>query len=410
MGGEGSGRPPSVETLIKRSQPQLTPVGNDLFLPNYSGVQKEALKDAPKIQSGTTDHAALSNLAYAASGHTGFQPAGSYLTTESDPVFMALSGAFLTSYTETDPVFMSLSGSLSYVATESDPIFMSLSGSLPYVAAETDPVFMSLSGAFVTEETALTGSGATTIYGSFPNFTIGSSASGETDPVFMSLSGSLPYLLLTASGSIPAYAKQAEFAILSGNYATTSGAYIAHAANTTDPHGATLTQTTLWGTTVVGTTKLSGANVTATSVSGSTVNGSTSVSGASVYATTLIRAPTIYATTTFSGAAYVGGTVTGTTLYGTTKLSGAACTATDITGATLYGTTKLSGAACNATTMSGANIAVGTSISGALFMTTTDSTTSGAERMRNILVGTEAVTALSAAQYYRGTIYLKYTA
>lgn len=38
---------------------------------------------------GTTDHASLSHLAYADSGHTGFQPAGSYLTAETDPVYSA---------------------------------------------------------------------------------------------------------------------------------------------------------------------------------------------------------------------------------------------------------------------------------------------------------------------------------
>jgi len=88
-----------------------------------------------------------------------------------------------------------LSGSLPYVVAETDPVFMSLSGSLPYVVAESDPVFMSLSGSlpYVTDETAITGSGSTTVYGSFPNFTIGSSGGEETDPVFMSLSGSLAY-------------------------------------------------------------------------------------------------------------------------------------------------------------------------------------------------------------------------
>lgn len=35
------------------------------------------------------NHASLSNLDYASSGHTGFQPAGSYITTETDPVFVA---------------------------------------------------------------------------------------------------------------------------------------------------------------------------------------------------------------------------------------------------------------------------------------------------------------------------------
>lgn len=43
--------------------------------------------------SGVSDHSQLSNLSFAGSGHTGFQPAGSYLTLETDPVF-SLSAAF----------------------------------------------------------------------------------------------------------------------------------------------------------------------------------------------------------------------------------------------------------------------------------------------------------------------------
>jgi hypothetical protein len=39
-----------------------------------------------------------------------------------------------------------------------------------------------------------------------------------------------------------------------------------------------------------------------------------------------------------------------------------------------------------------------------------DSTASGAEVVRNILIGTEASSALTASNYYQGTIYLKYSA
>lgn len=39
--------------------------------------------------SGTNSHSDLTQLDYASSGHTGFQPAGSYLTTETDPVYTA---------------------------------------------------------------------------------------------------------------------------------------------------------------------------------------------------------------------------------------------------------------------------------------------------------------------------------
>jgi hypothetical protein len=44
------------------------------------------------VSSGITDHSALSNLDYASAGHTGFQPAGSYLTTETDPIVGAING------------------------------------------------------------------------------------------------------------------------------------------------------------------------------------------------------------------------------------------------------------------------------------------------------------------------------
>src|SRR3990167_963698 len=52
MGGEGSGRKPSVETIIKQSQPELNPIGDGLFLPNYSGVQSAALKTEAPLSSG----------------------------------------------------------------------------------------------------------------------------------------------------------------------------------------------------------------------------------------------------------------------------------------------------------------------------------------------------------------------
>lgn len=50
-----------------------------------------------------------------------------------------------------------------------------------------------------------------------------------------------------------------------------------------------------------------------------------------------------------------------------------------------------------------------TTISGAIYYNTTDSTASGAERMRNILIGTEASPG-AASNYIQGTVYLKYIA
>ena len=52
MGGEGSGRKPSIDTIMKRGQPDLTPIGDSLFLPNYSGVQTAALKTEAPLSTG----------------------------------------------------------------------------------------------------------------------------------------------------------------------------------------------------------------------------------------------------------------------------------------------------------------------------------------------------------------------
>lgn len=47
MGGKGSGRPPSTETLVKQSAPQITPIGDSIFIPNYSGIKDEAKNTDP---------------------------------------------------------------------------------------------------------------------------------------------------------------------------------------------------------------------------------------------------------------------------------------------------------------------------------------------------------------------------
>ena len=398
MGGRGSGRPPSVETLIKQSQPTITPIGDGLFIPNYSGIQDAAKKTSSPLGTGggSTDHAALSNLAYASAGHTGFQPAGSYLTAESDPIFMSLSGTFLRSFTEADPVFMSLSGSLPYllnslsgslsyipmslsgslpyVATETDPVFMSLSGSLGYVVTELDPVFMSLSGAFLKTETdpvfmSLSGSFLKTesdpqfmaLSGGLPYLLLTASGSlayiKSTDypdfeisgsPTFMTLSGSLPYLLITASGSIAAYAKQTEFATLSGEFATVSGEFITLSGEFANLSGSFQTINTEFPI-------LSGEF--------STLSGS--------FATINTEFPILsgeFATLSGSYTTHAADT-------------------TDPHGATLTQTYL-------------------TLTSGSV---TADITTSGSALIRNFLIGTETSGSLTASNYPQGTIYLKYT-
>ena len=120
----------------------------------------------------------------------------------------------------------------------------------------------------------------------------------EADPFFFSLSGSFalnpPYqqtsgALITLSGQLFS---------LSGAHAQLSGAYYTHQNLSTNPHGSTLTQTTLLGTTISGSnitssSKLSGASVYATTLSGqhifsSSISGSNmiignSISGARMY-------------------------------------------------------------------------------------------------------------------------------
>jgi len=67
--------------------------GNFVSFSNLTGGQQDSGYSASSFaltgHTHSTDHAALSHLAYADAGHTGFQPAGSYLTVESDPVFIA---------------------------------------------------------------------------------------------------------------------------------------------------------------------------------------------------------------------------------------------------------------------------------------------------------------------------------
>jgi len=70
MGGRGSGRPPSVETLINRQKPEETPVGDELYLPDYSGIKDDAKKtSATDIVSNWT--LSGSNIYNSNSGNVG---------------------------------------------------------------------------------------------------------------------------------------------------------------------------------------------------------------------------------------------------------------------------------------------------------------------------------------------------
>jgi hypothetical protein len=55
MGGKGSGRKPTADTLIRKNNQQGTPIGyanEGIYLPNYSGIKKEALKSDPTELGG----------------------------------------------------------------------------------------------------------------------------------------------------------------------------------------------------------------------------------------------------------------------------------------------------------------------------------------------------------------------
>src|SRR3990167_6996710 len=57
MGGEGSGRKPSVETILKQSHQNNTQTGDGIFLPNYSGVKTSSLKTSGESAGSAPDNA-----------------------------------------------------------------------------------------------------------------------------------------------------------------------------------------------------------------------------------------------------------------------------------------------------------------------------------------------------------------
>lgn len=71
MGGVGSGRPPSAATIAQRmNPPMVTPIGNQIILPDYSGVKSEALKtSSTDIKSNWTESG--TNIYNSNSGNVG---------------------------------------------------------------------------------------------------------------------------------------------------------------------------------------------------------------------------------------------------------------------------------------------------------------------------------------------------
>jgi len=185
MGGDGSGRKPNPNNVYLEQAPIGDTESDSVIIPDFSGVSSHdrtlidfdnryELKGAGGSETDPVFLALSGSLGYVAtetdpiflalSGSLDYIPTG----TETEPVFLAASGAYLTSYTETDPKFMELSGA--FLTAETDPQFIALSGA--FLKAETDPIWLAQSGAYV-------------LTADLPE---------ETDPQFMLLSGAFALL------------------------------------------------------------------------------------------------------------------------------------------------------------------------------------------------------------------------
>ena len=269
MGGEGSGRKPDVlkiaEEQRRNSFIEFRPETNTIEIPNYSGLQAVRKTDPPITASGhtiqdegsnltartylnfsgsnvlafddATNDATIVSITGGGSGDN-FWTSGStrfYTTDQSKSISGSISGgtiwgttisgssifsngsAVLTSYTETDPIFLSLSGSLSYVVTEVDPKFISLSGSIP----------------------------------------VGGDVTGTTSSI------QIDHVNIASIGT------------------NTHAQIDTHIADTSDPHGATLTQTNITSSGMI-----SGSAIWAGStLSGSNIWGYSTISGSSLMTT-----------------------------------------------------------------------------------------------------------------------------
>lgn len=141
----------------------------------------------------------------------------------------AVSGAFLTS--ETDPVFAAVSGA--FLPASVSGAFLPTAVSGAFLIAETDPIWAAQSGVVWASMANVISSGAT-LLGHFDgasgsitsNIGAITGASGSITANIGSIAG--------ASGSITANI---------GAITGASGASVAHYADSSDPHGAVLTQT-----------------------------------------------------------------------------------------------------------------------------------------------------------------------
>ena len=194
MGGEGSGRPPGVAGILAKFQPQVPINSNDMFIPNYSGVQAAALKSAAALGTGGGGHVIQDEGSGAMPQRTNLNFTGTgvaatdNLGTDSTDITINAGG------TESDPIFMSLSGSM-----YNKYLSQSFSGSLPYLP-------MTLSGSMYDKYLGQQFSGSLATYALSGGATVSLGTHASTNSIH-NLSGSL-IAVLAASGST----------ILSGSY------------------------------------------------------------------------------------------------------------------------------------------------------------------------------------------------
>jgi hypothetical protein len=220
MGGEGSGRPPSVNTIVAREANFIKnlPSGEPIILPNYSGVKDFARKDR-NVSVG--------------SGHT-IQDEGVNMTTRANLNF---SGAAVELIDDVgnDATIVSITGGSGDVTSAQ---FNDLSGSYWAVVPE-------LSGAHYTLNTDVdTLSGAHYTLNTDVDTLSGAYYSHIS--VFNNLSGA-HYTLNTDVDTLSGayYTTKGHVATISGALWHLSGAYYTHAGDSSDPHGANLTQTNI---------------------------------------------------------------------------------------------------------------------------------------------------------------------